>query len=88
MNPKSEYSIGALTVGFTLAAYFGAYFLTADYVDVGDNQPIYLLQYRIGSHSLQALSAVFEPARRVDENLLRRRHSTQLGFRVGGEPVR
>jgi len=87
MSSKSQFSIGVLIVNFALAAYFGAYFLSARYVDVGDNTPVYLLQYRIGSHSLQSLSGIFEPARRVDECLFRRRHATPLDFRSQGEPA-
>ena len=65
-----------LSIAFGGAAYFGAYFLAADYVDVGSNRPLYLLRYRIGSHSLHGLAGVFEPARRVDEALFRRRDAT------------
>jgi hypothetical protein len=77
-----------LTLSLVVATYFGAYFLAADYVDVGDNNPMYLLRYRIGSHSLQDVASAFEPARWIDESLLRRRHATLIDFRLEGEPTR
>jgi len=46
-----------LTLSFLSVTYFGVYFLAADYVDVGDNNPMYLLRYRIGRFSLQHAAA-------------------------------
>jgi hypothetical protein len=55
-----------LALATAVGGYFGAYFLAADYTDMGDQRPMYLLSYRIGSHSLYGLRSFFEPARRVD----------------------
>jgi hypothetical protein len=59
--------------GLGLAGYFGLYFACADYADAGDNVPFYIVNYRIGSHSLHRLAPFFEPANRIDEAYLRRR---------------
>jgi hypothetical protein len=63
-----------LVLGFANAVvgYFGGYFLVAQYTDVGDQHPVYILSYSIGSHSLYGLRSFFEPARRVDDYLRRR----------------
>jgi hypothetical protein len=62
---------GFLAVGIATAVvgYFGGYFLAAHYTDVGDQRPVYILSYSIGSHSLYGLRSFFEPARRVDDFL-------------------
>lgn len=62
-----------LALAAAVASYFGAYLLAADYMDVGDQRPMYILSYRIGSHSLYGLRSFFEPARRVDDFLRGRR---------------
>jgi hypothetical protein len=65
----------ALTLAFKVIAYFGAYFIAADYVDFGDNRHIYLLRYRIGAHSLDGCCSFFEPARRIDDFCFRGRNA-------------
>jgi hypothetical protein len=60
--------------------YFGAYFLAADYVDVGSNTPMYLMRYRVGSVSLDRFASFFEPARRVDDLCFRQRGATVVGW--------
>jgi hypothetical protein len=82
MRSKGKLSVVTLAVGFFVAAYFSGYFLTADYVDVGDQRPLYLLRYRIGSHSLDRLSSFFEPARRIDALCIRRRPAANLSARA------
>ena len=82
MNSKRKFSVALLALGFTVAAYFGAYFLAADYVDVGDQRPLYLLSYRVGSHSLHGLSSFFEPARRIDALCIRRRSAAIVSARA------
>ena len=62
--------------------YFGAYFLTADYVYVGDNAPLYLVQYRVGPVSLHRFACFFEPARRIDELCFRQRHAAVINGSV------
>lgn len=57
-----------------LAVYFAAYFSTARFVNVGDGEHHYILSYRFGSVSLNRVWVLFEPARRVDELIIRRRH--------------
>jgi hypothetical protein len=78
MRDMKHFGLVALVMGFALIAYFGMYFLAADYVDFGDNAPVYLVRYRIGSVSLHRLSSFFEPARRVDDLCFRRRHATVM----------
>ena len=73
-----------LVLVLCLGLYFCAYFLSAQYVDVGDNAPHYLVRYRIGSHSLQRFATLFEPARVIDDTLLRRRHADVFDFQLGG----
>ncbi|MEY2407561.1 MAG: hypothetical protein QOF48_231 [Verrucomicrobiota bacterium] len=51
MRFKKKFSAMILALGFALAVYLCGYFLAADYVDVGDQRPMYLLSYRIGSHN-------------------------------------
>lgn len=46
MRDKRHFEIAGLVMAVALAGYIGAYFLTADYVDVGDNTPMYVVQYR------------------------------------------
>lgn len=60
--------------------YFGAYYLTADYVDVGDNTPLYLVRYRVGTVSLHRFAFFFEPARRIDELCFRQRHAAVIDW--------
>ena len=62
--------------------YFGAYFLTADYVDVGDNAPLYLVRYRVGPVSLDRFAYFFEPARCIDELCFRQRHAAVMDWRT------
>src|SRR5262245_56418156 len=62
--------------------YFGAYFLAADYVDVGDNTPLYLVRYRVGSVSLHRFAFFFEPARRIDDLCLRQRDGAVMDYRT------
>lgn len=62
--------------------YFGTYFLAADYVDVGDNAPLYVLRYRLGAVSLDRVAFLFEPARRMDEWCFRRRQAWRAGPRL------
>ena len=84
MRDKRDFGIAAFVVGVVLmlTAYFAVYFLAADYVDFGDNTPLYLVRYRIGSVSLDRLSPFFEPARRVDDLCFRRRHATVMDWRT------
>ena len=70
MRSKVKFSVVVLALASAIVAYFGASFLVADYVDVGDSCPSYLLRYRIGSRSLHGLATIFEPARRIDESVL------------------
>ena len=72
--------IAITIIALSMGGYFGAYFLLADYRDIGDSPPIYVLQYRIGSLSLQGLAPVFEPARRIDENFFRHHKKILLEF--------
>ena len=71
-----------LVMAVTLTGYFGAYFLAANHIDVGDNTPMYLVRYRVGSVSLHHLAFFFEPARRVDDLCFRRRHATVMDWRT------
>jgi len=74
--------VAGLVMAAALAGYFGAYFLTADYIDVGDNTPLYLVRYRFGSVSLHRFASFFEPARRVDDSWFRRRHAAVVDYRI------
>jgi hypothetical protein len=80
MHHKKYNGIVGLVAVVALGGYFGAYFLAADYMDVGSNNPMYLLRYRIGSVSLHRLSSFFEPARRLDELCLRRRQTLVVDY--------
>jgi hypothetical protein len=82
MRSKGKFSVAILALGVAVVIYFGAYFLAADYVDVGDQRPVYLLSYRIGSHSLYGLSSFFEPARRFDALCIRRRPAVIVSARA------
>jgi len=88
MRSKVKFSVVVLALASAIVAYFGASFLVADYVDVGDSCPSYLLRYRIGSRSLHGLATIFEPARRIDESVLRRRRATVMDIRLAGETER
>lgn len=66
-------SVMNLTLAIGVAGYFGAYFLAVDYVDIGDERPLYFVEYHIGSHSLDGLYFFFEPARQIDDLFIRRR---------------
>lgn len=70
-----------LAIALVATSYFGAYFLVADYVDVGDNVPLYLLRYRIGTISLPGFDSFLEPARQVDDSILRGRNATVIEWR-------
>ena len=67
MNDKRHPGVMALLIGAVLAGYFGAYFVAAEYIDVGDNRPMYLVQYSIGPVRLHGFAFFFEPARRIDD---------------------
>jgi hypothetical protein len=75
---KKSLHIAIITIALSFGAYFGAYFLAADYRDIGSNSPAYILRYRIGSLSLKGLAKVFEPARVVDERWFRRRSAIMI----------
>ncbi len=75
MNAEAGSRVVSLAIGALLAVYFGAYFLTSEYVDIGINVPLYLVRYRAGSVSFDRLATFFEPARRVDEMCFRRKHA-------------
>jgi hypothetical protein len=66
MRSNGKHDLLLLALATAVAGYFGAYFFAADYTDIGDQRPLYLLSYRIGSHSLYGFRSFFEPARRVD----------------------
>jgi hypothetical protein len=71
-----------LVIAAALAGYLGAYWLAADYVDVGSNTPLYLVRYRVGPVSLRCFAPCFEPARRVDDLCIRRRHGTVVDWKT------
>jgi hypothetical protein len=71
-----------LVTALALGSYFCSYFLAADYVDVGDNTPMYLVRYRFGSVSLHHLAFFFEPARRIDELCFRRKHAAVMDWQT------
>jgi len=73
------FGFACLAVVTAIAVYFGGYFLAADYVDFGDNIPNYLVQYRLGSLSLDRFAGFFEPARRIDDRCFRHRHGSVMG---------
>lgn len=75
---KKSLHIAIITIILSFGAYFGAYFLSADYRDIGSNFPVYVLRYRIGPVSLNGLAKVFEPARVVDERFIRRRSAALI----------
>ena len=78
MREKRHFGVAGFLFGLVLAGYFGAYFLAADYIDVGSNTPLYLVRYRVGSVSGHRLASFFEPARRVDELCFRRKRAVVL----------
>lgn len=80
MHDKRRFGVIGLVIAVALTGYFGAYFLAADYVDLGDNAPLYLVRYRVGSVSLHRFAAFFEPARRVDDLCFRRRRATVIDW--------
>ena len=75
---KKSFHIGTIIIALCIGGYFGAYFLSADYKDIGSNTPVYILRYRIGSLSLKGLAKMFEPARLVDERFFRRRSAAMI----------
>lgn len=78
MHDKKRTGTVGLVIVFALAAYFEAYFLAADHVDVVSNTPMYLLRYRVGSVSLHRIAPVFESARRLDDLCFQRRNAVVL----------
>lgn len=86
MHDKKYFGLVGLVIAIAVAGYFGAYFLAANYTDFGDNAPLYLVEYRVGSVSLHRVSFLFEPARRVDELWLRRKHAAVINWQTSRSP--
>jgi hypothetical protein len=82
MHHKKPFTVVGLVMAAMLTAYFGAYFLAADYVDVGSNTPLYLVRYRVGPVSLHRFASFFEPARRLDELCFRPGPATVMDWRT------
>ena len=78
MNEKSHTGIATLVTAVIMAGYFGLYALSAHYIDFGDEAPAYLVQYRIGSLSLDRMAGLFEPARRIDDLFFRHKHGVVM----------
>jgi hypothetical protein len=80
MRDGKHFLIAGLVIAALFASYLGAYFLTAEYIDVGSNRPMYLVRYRVGSISLYRFASFFEPARRIDDCCFRGRNGTVMDF--------
>jgi hypothetical protein len=79
---KRHFGHVVLVLSIALMGYFGAYFLAADYINVGSNTPLYLVRYRVGSVSLHRLAFFFGPARRVYDLCFRRRPAAVMNWRT------
>jgi hypothetical protein len=63
-----------------LAAYLGLYFASAKFVNVGDSVDHYIVSYRCGPFSLSRGWWFFEPARWIDESVVRRSYRDRTSF--------
>lgn len=80
MHRRKYLTIIGLVMAATLIDYLGAYFLAADYVDVGDSTPYYLVRYRVGFVSLHRFASFFEPARHIDESCFQKRRGAVMDW--------
>ncbi len=71
---KSGMNLAFALIVVAIALYLGAYFALVERIDVGSNVPLYCLRYRCGSLDLTRHSSIFEPARLLDEQLIRPRY--------------
>jgi hypothetical protein len=72
-NDRFSFGILSVVIGLLVAGYLGAYFACVRYDDVGDNAPLYIVNYRVGSHTATGLGGFFEPARLLDEAFISKR---------------